>query len=335
MSILFIVILAVAALLLVWLALSQWYMRLRRPYECDLIRHLAEIYGRFGIDAPPNGFEREYLRLEDGVCLALYVLPGDRDAPVYVFMPGTAVYAQLYAQLLFDLHRRGFTVVSFDPRGHGRSSRLRGYFTVPQLVADAARVCAWARERFGRRVIFSGSSQGGVVAFYLAASRDPNVATVVCHNIAWLDGDTIVQIAIFKPPKFMIPFLCWLFLRMRAWSIPVTWYLPFDKLKIPGGGNALEVMRNDPLATLAYSLGAISTLGKSPPPRPFDLVEMPLMLVSSEADEVFPVHYERWLFDKLTCEKEFLLLGELPHLMILKPPRELIDGIVDWARRHG
>lgn len=322
------------AVALVWLLLSQRYMRCPRADECALIAYLAGLYARFGITAAPDGFERDYLRTGDGVCLALYVLRGPPTAPVYVFMPGTAAYAQLYAQLLVDLHARGCTIVAYDPRGHGRSRRWRGYFTIAQMIDDARRVCGWAQARFGRQVVFSGSSQGGVVALYVAATGDPAVATVVCHNIAWLDGNTIRQIAIFKPPLFLVPWLCWLFTRLRAWEIPVTWYLPFNKLKLPGGGSAMKLMVHDPLVTLAYSLGAISSLAKTDLARPLDEIATPLMLISSRGDEVFPPAYEQHLFDQLTCPKRFLLLGDLPHLMILKPPAELIEAVVGWMRSH-
>jgi len=337
MTIAWIILAIVVALLLLWLAASQWYRGLRRGYECELIAYLAKIYARFAITADPAGFERDYLDIGGGVCLALYILRGAPDAPVYVFMPGTAVYAQLYAQLLVDLNARGYTVVAYDPRGHGRSGRRRGVFTIPQMIDDGRKVAAYARKRFGRKVVFSGSSQGGVVSLYVAATSDPNIATVVCHNIAWLDGNTIRQIAILKPPLFLVPLLCWLFMAMRAWSLPVNWYLPFDKLKLPDGGSAgsaMKLMEKDPLATLAYSLGAIATLAKTRPAVPFDRIAMPVMLISSEGDEVFPVAYEQRIFAMLTCQKHFLLLGDLPHLMILKPPPKLVDGIVAWVRVH-
>jgi pimeloyl-ACP methyl ester carboxylesterase len=333
-AVLIVLSLAIAGLL-AWLALSQWYMAQRRDNECALIAYLAKIYARFGIVADPAGFERDWLDVGEGICLALYILRGKPDAPVYVFMPGTAVYAQLYAQLLVDLHAHGYTIVAYDPRGHGRSGGKRGQFTIPQMIADGRKVAAYAHQRFGKKVVFSGSSQGGVVSMYVAATGDPHIATVVCHNIAWLDGNTIRQIAILKPPLFLVPLLCWLFTAMRAWSLPVNWYLPFNKLKLPGGGGgALALMEKDPLATLAYSLGAISTLAKSPPADPFVQITMPLMLISSTGDEVFPPAYEQHLFDRLTCPKHFLLLGDLPHLMILKPPPELIEGILAWVEVH-
>ncbi len=336
MNILVIVVLVIVALLALWLLLSQCYMRRRRPFECDLIAFLTGYYERFDIDPPPGGFERDYLKVEGDVCLALYVLKGAPDAPVCVFMPGTAVHAELYAELLVALHGRGFTIVAFDPRGHGRSGRLRGYYTVPQLIEDSRRVAGWARQRFGKKVAFFGTSQGGIVALYVAATEDPNISTVICNNFAALDGDTILQIAIVRPPKFLVPFLCWVMLRMRAWAIPVAWFLPLGRLELPPPyqGKAIDVLRQDPLATLTYSLGAVSTFLKTEPAQPFDRITTPVMLISTTEDEVFPVPFEQRLFDQLTCEKQFLLLDHLAHLMILKPPVALIDSVEAWARTH-
>ena len=105
--------------------------------------------------------QRTTLAVGDGVVLSLYILVGPPGSPVVVFMPGTAVYAELYSNFLFSVHRRGYTVIGYDPRGHGQSGRLCGMFDLPQLVADAQKVCAYAKQRFGTKVGFSGSSQGG------------------------------------------------------------------------------------------------------------------------------------------------------------------------------
>lgn len=329
-----IVLLIVLAALALWYAASAVYLHRRRASECDLDAYLRRLFARFGIGADPAAFQRAHLSVGGGVCLALYILAGRRGAPVFVFMPGTAVYAELYAQLLVDLHRRGYTVVAYDPRGHGRSGRLRGYFTIDEMIRDARTVAAFARKRFGRRVVFSGSSQGGVVSLYVAATGDPNIATVVCHNIAYLDGDTIREISVLKPPLWAVPILCRLFTLMRRWVLPVTFYLPFSRLKLPGGGSAVALLAKDPLATTAYSLGAIATLAKTEPACSLGEIRMPVMLISSSADEVFPVAYEKRIFAMLTCERHFLLVPDMPHLMIMKPPPEVIDGIVAWVDRH-
>jgi pimeloyl-ACP methyl ester carboxylesterase len=281
------------------------------------------------------------LDVGDGVLLALYILEGPPGSPVIVFMPGTAVYVELYSDYLFSLHRRGFTVIGYDPRGHGQSASLRGYFTLPLLVQDAQKACAYAKQRFGTKVGFTGSSQGGIVAFYLAATGDPNVDTVMCHNIAWCDGNTILRISRFKPPKFLIPFFIRLFTLLYRFVVSVTFYLPFNKLKLPDGGSAEALMKRDPMTTLAYGLGAVASLAYTPLAVPPSQIKMPLMLLSSVDDEVFPVDYEQWLFDQLTCTKQFVCIDRTPphwpyHLMIAFYAHEpwLMDPVAAWFDRH-
>lgn len=334
MIIIVIIVAALLLILLIWLLISLRYAHAHRADECRLREFLSGMFKRFGIAVDLSEFERSYIRSYDGTCLALYVLTARPGAPVYVFMPGTAVYAEMYAQLLVDIHRRGFTVVGYDPRGHGRSGRLRGRFTVGQLIRDAQTVVAYARERFGTRVAFSGSSQGGVISLYLAATGDPNVATVVCHNIAYLDGKTIFEISTIKPPLWAVRPLLALFRAMAPFILPVTFYLPFYRLKLPDGSSAVELMKLDPLATPAYAMGAMATLAKTEPEIPFARMTIPVMVLSSGGDEVFPISYEKRIFAMLGCPKHFEDVPDLPHLMIMKPPEGVVDAIAAWLHRH-
>ena len=158
----------------------------------------------------------------------------------------------------------------------------------------------------------------------------------MCHNIAYADGDTILQISVFKPPVWAVPLLVWLFKRMRAFVAPVTFYLPFDKLKLPDGQPALPLLQGDAMATRFYSLGAVGSLAVTPLATPIDKIKMPLMLLSSTLDEVFPVGYEQMLFDQLTCDKQFVLIPDQYHLMLVFFANEpwLLDPIVAWFDRH-
>lgn len=319
--------------LFLWLAASLRSLHARRTYECALRSYLVGAFRRFHFTVDPNAYEFDYLTTPDGTCLSLYVLEAEPGSPVLVFMPGTAAYAQIYSNFLFALRQRGFTVVGYDPRGHGRSGRLRGYFTIAEMVADARAVAAWARQRFGTKVAFAGSSQGGVVGLYLAATGDPNVTTVMCHDFAWLDGRTILEISKFKPPVFLVPLFVWLFRLLRAFVVPVTFYLPFGDLKVPDGTSAVAFLKQDPLATTAYSLGAVASLTRTPLARPLGEIKMPVMLLSSTEDQVFPVAYLQRIFDRLTCPKQFTLIEGLPHLLLINHVDRVIDPICEWLDR--
>ena len=338
MTLLAVVVAVLAALLAIWFALSYASMRRRRPLFATIYEYQQALFRRFGFAdlVDPAAFEYTALPVGDGVTLSLYTLHGPPGSPVVVFMPGTAVYAQFYSTMLFALRRKGFTVVSYDPRGHGESGRLRGYFTLQHLVDDARAVCAHARERFGSQVAFSGSSQGGVTALYVAATGDPNVATVVCHNFAIAYGREALEISVFKPPLWLLPAFVRLFRAMRAFVAPVTFYLPFNRLRLPDGQPATPLLLGDPMTTTSYSLGAVASLADTRPARPVEEIATPVMLVSSTKDEVFPVEYQQRIFDRLTCPKEFLLIPDRGHLMFLFDADKpwLIDPIAAWLDKH-
>jgi alpha-beta hydrolase superfamily lysophospholipase len=80
----------------------------------------------------------------------------------------------------------------------------------------------------------------------------------------------------------------------------------------------------------------VRTCQVTPLATPVDKIKMPLMLLSSTLDEVFPVGYEQMLFDQLTCEKQFVLIPDQYHLMLVFFANEswLLDPIIAWFDRH-
>ncbi len=115
-------------------------------------------------------FEQDSI-LSDGLRLHLDVIEIDKTRPTAVFMPGTNAYALLYGEFLTALADRGYNIVGFDPRGHGRSEGARGSYTLPELVGDMRSATEYARKRFGGPIVVAGSSQGGITAFYLCLGR--------------------------------------------------------------------------------------------------------------------------------------------------------------------
>ena len=172
-----------------------------------------------------------------------------------------------------------------------------------------------------------------MVGLYLAATADANVRTVMLHDTSVLDGTTVLELSAFKPPAFLVPFFIFVFKLMRGFVVPITFYLPFDSLKVPDGSSAAAFIANDPLGTPAYSLGSVASLTKTPLARPLDQIATPVMLPSSEGDEVFPVPYLQRIFDQLTCPKQFTLIPKLPHLLLINDVDSVIGPVTDWFDR--
>ncbi len=191
--------------LALWRKMSRQALERTAPPEALSRPYLEYICGRLG--APGLDARTEEHRLESGgASLKLYILAASPGAPTVVFIPGTGFYALFFAKFLDELNKRGFNVVSYDPRGSGRSGGARGDYTIGEQVNDAMNVLTYALERLGGPAVVAGSNLGGVVAFYTAA-KDGRVKGAVCHNLADLNGTDNLALARWPPPRVLTPAL--------------------------------------------------------------------------------------------------------------------------------
>ena len=118
----------------------------------------------------------------------------NKNAPTVVFVPGTSVYGLCYAEVLYEIAKQGYNIVAMDPRGHGRSEGSRGDYTIDELMLDVENVVKYAKTNFNEKVSLIGSSQGGIVCFYLAA-KGIKVDSMICQNFADLQWEETSSIA--------------------------------------------------------------------------------------------------------------------------------------------
>ncbi len=331
------VIVAVVVVVLVlanvlWYGWSRWYQSHPRPDECALRTFQAANLRSLGIDVDvERRVVQDYVE-SAGRCIHVDVLVGEAPAPTIVFIPGTAAYARLYIEFLAALNDRGFNVVGMDPRGHGRSSFPRGHFTLDEIVADALAVARYARDRFGGRVGIAGSSQGGIAAFYIAA-RGEVVSSALCHNLADLNGKDNIVLSKFRPPAWSIPLLMPLFVLYSRFSFPLSVYLDFKSQLLKNGEDAATFLRADPLATVWYTLRVLVSLYRTSLARRVEEIETPVMVLHSSLDAVFPQSYVEGIYNRLTCEKELVVIPDLPHLILINHVPLVVGPVADWFHR--
>ncbi|MDY6796039.1 MAG: alpha/beta hydrolase [Actinomycetota bacterium] len=303
------------------------------PPDGEVRAYIESLLGRVGIMELYGGWTEEELDLGDRK-LSLYHFKSDPGDPVMIFVPGTSVYALLYTEYMYKLSRQDFDVVGLDPRGHGRSSGKRRVYTLGKLAEDAMAVSGSAIMTYGDRVAVSGSSQGGMTAFYCAAA-EPRLKAAVYHNVIAPDEPdnermtrrpdlfrpliTLLQPAMDSPlDKLMTP--VYLYLDLKAETSRL----------IPDVGRSLK---EDPLAVNAVSVSALHSLASTPPCKKVEGIENPVMVIHADRDIIFPEDYLRRVYDRLTCEKEFLYMPGAPHLVMTDYVDDIMQPISSWLKR--
>ncbi|MEM7437461.1 MAG: alpha/beta fold hydrolase, partial [Myxococcota bacterium] len=224
---------------------------------------------RRGVPSWFDRFEPDRLSTRDGV-LHVDVVHAAESVGTLVFMPGTNAYTLLYGEFLVALADQGWTVVAFDPRGHGRSDGARGSYIVNELVDDYRAVVAYARDRFDGPYVLSGSSQGGITAFYYALS-DPSIDALVCHNLADLTDPTSVELTRFgSRGESFRPWIERLAHGLPEAPVPMQAYLDLRREPVRGAPHALHILLEDPLIPWFVRAKTLASLGSTPPPQPVE-----------------------------------------------------------------
>lgn len=320
-----------------WAAYSYRMMNKPVPTEDEARAYARSLMERVGLGELYGTWEEEWLELGDRR-LALYHFKSDPGDPVMVFVPGTSVYALLYIEYMYKLSRRGFNVVGFDPRGHGMSSGKRGVYTLGQLVEDARAVISHAATRYNPKVAVSGSSQGGMVAFYCAAA-EPRLKAAVCHNVIAPDEPDNERMT--RWPAFYRPLLAFSRTSLAQAALrtplgnlmtPVRAYLNLKEEPCRLFPDVMRFLKEDPLVVNSVSLSALASLGTTPLAVRVEDIKTPVMIVHSGKDNIFPEDYVRRIYERLTCRKEFLFLPDRPHLVMIDYVDEIVPPIAEWLK---
>lgn len=270
--------------------------------------------------------------ISDGIKIHVDVFEYDKHAPTIVFIPGTAIYGLCYGELLYKLGQHGYNIVSLDPRGHGRSEGLRGDYTISEIMSDASHVITYAINRFNSKVNLMGSSQGGIVAFYMAA-KDERLNSVICQNFADLTSEDTLQLArhprLFKYMKGMIAKYGH---KLPNIQIPVTSYIDLDKIPVKYFGSAKNFMESDPLALKTISLRALKSLADTAMARPVEEITVPVMVLQGTADSIFPVSYTQKIFDRIRSRKKFVQFPGKSHAVLHEDIDGVVPAITNWLQ---
>lgn len=274
-------------------------------------------------------FESEMLDAGD-LKLNIDIHEVSKDAPTIVFVPGTSVYGLCYAELLYEIGKKGYNIVALDPRGHGRSEGSRGDYSIEELMDDVEQVVRFAKNRFNNKVSLMGSSQGGIVCFYLAA-KDIEVDSIICQNfadLAWEETHTIARYP--KLAKIGRPLIRALGKAFPKLKVSTLSYLDLKSIKIKYFGNLHHFIVDDPFAITKISLRAARSLVKAKLAKPVEEINIPLFVFQGDKDIVFPLDYTKKLYQKLTCPKQMRTYPNCDHAIMVENVDLIKDDMIAW-----
>ena len=274
-------------------------------------------------------FDEEYLE-NDGIKIHLDIHSYHKDAPTVVFVPGTSVYSLCYAELLSEIGKSGYNIVAMDPRGHGRSSGSRGDYTIRELMDDVKAVVKFAKKRFNQNIALMGSSQGGIVSFYLAAEKI-KVDTIICQNFADLTWSETAQIARYpKLAKAGKPFINILGSVLPSVKVSTLTYLNLKKIKLKYFDNLHNFIVHDPFTISKISLRAAKSLVNAEMKMPPEKITIPTFVFQGASDIVFPLSYTEKLYDRLTCPKQMTVYKDCDHAIMVENVDLIKKDIIVW-----
>jgi alpha-beta hydrolase superfamily lysophospholipase len=246
-----------------------------------------------------------------------------------IFVHGNSVYSRFYAEVCFKLFKKGFRIIAPDMVGHGLSEGKRGYFTIERWCETIYDVTTHVINTYGENIVYIGSSLGGITGLYYAAYDDNRFKGIVCHNAALLNEKPQKAVIKEKWKRMLVPLVPIISKIFPKLRISVWIYLDFRKYV-----RNEELVKNtlkDQLLVDKYTLSTLRDFISAPFKKPIEEIKTPILILSSDEDDLFPVNYETAIYNRLQCKNKRLeILEDTPHLIFHENIEGAINRIEPW-----
>ncbi|MGI6704708.1 MAG: lysophospholipase [Clostridia bacterium] len=236
---------------------------------------------------------------------------------------GLGEHSGRYGHLAAYLTEKGYAILSFDLRGHGKSQGIRGYTPSYEALMQDIDVFMDQASRLFPQVplFFYGHSLGGNLVLNYILRRQPAIRGGVATGPALRLG--------FPPPTWKI-FLGRLMRHLWP-TLKLHNGLPSDNLH--HNTSAGEVLERDPLnhdfITPPLGIG-MTEAGMWALDHAHDC-SVPLLLMHGGADRITSPEATREFAEKVSCECTLKIWDHLYHEIHNEPQKEMVfDFLVNW-----
>ncbi|MEP6729511.1 MAG: alpha/beta fold hydrolase [bacterium] len=222
-----------------------------------------------------------------------------------------------------DALARAFTVITYDVRGHGKTAKPGGKYTVPQFSEDAAKLMRHLE--LGPTHVM-GISMGGMIAFQLAADHPDLVRSLIIVNSGpemilrtWKERMGIVQRRMIVRMMGM----------RKMGEVLAARLLPSPEHGALRATFADRWARND---KGAYLRALSALVGWSVSAR-LPAIACPVLVVSGDQDYT-PVAWKQEYTSKMP-DASLVVLPDSRHMMTVERPELFHDAILPFLSRVG
>jgi pimeloyl-ACP methyl ester carboxylesterase len=261
--------------------------------------------------------------------LSLKYFEKDKNAPNILLIGATSGYSLLRADMMYEIHLRGYNVFGFDFQGHGDSEGKRGDFTVNKLVENSSDAAKYVSANFNDRIGAIGPSLGGFITLCLALAHGP-VKSIFCQNPGILT-ERKFQDEVTQKAKKILPVAKLLARLFPGLKIPTALYVDFQRFpETERGREILEKSTKDPYTIKCYTLRAVMSQILTSPPNPLEELKIPTIFLVPTRDKLMSVSYVRDLYDRLPPIKKKLVDVDGGHWWMLSHTKKAAEAICDW-----
>ena len=278
------------------------------------------------LDATLDRLEHDWIE-HRGERIHLEVHAASAATATVVYAHGLGDHARRSTPLGGALADAGLNAVLIDRRGHGISEGRRGDATLETDLGVIERTLAYARERFGGRVVLMGDSLGGIMSWYLL-TREPDVDAVVCHCINHPD--------VHHDPamRWKGPLTRGLARVAPTLRIPVDQIADYSQVALEPLTGRYFTERPDRLFNFSITVRSMASYVGFQPRIPWERVTTPVLVTIGDEDRmVTREHTERCLERARTPRTTFMPLPGMGHQLYLDHLKDALPPALQWIER--
>ncbi|MBI3632048.1 MAG: alpha/beta hydrolase [Candidatus Vogelbacteria bacterium] len=249
--------------------------------------------------------------------------PGANKGPTLFFVHGVGGDLDAWQYLRKVLHKKGFSSIAMDLRGHGYSDhpctssqyQLNNFIDDVISVVDAEEI---------DKVILIGHSLGAVLTTHVALYHQDRIERLILISSSYL-----------PPAYFKIPGI-FLLTDLLAFLSPPPVYPGHSSY--PQGkhhkdieifGLIRTIMRN---SFKSYALSSKEIL-KSNIEQDLKTIKVPTLIISGDRDSVFPARISKYLHSQISGS-ELKIIGGANHVIVLNNVDETVKCIYNFLSKQ-